>query len=172
MMLLRDAGMEELFDEVVEQFRLSEHGSHGPAHWERVGQFGEEIGERTPGADLKVIRLFALLHDSQRRDEWVDPGHGPRAAEYARTLVAEGWFDLTLTQKRLLFKAIREHSDGKTTTDPTIGSCWDADRLDLDRIGVTPLPELMSTAHGKLLCKSMFAGDLSRDIVYRPELTS
>jgi uncharacterized protein len=35
------------------------------------------------------------------------------------------------------------------SADVLIGMCWDADRLDLTRIGVTPDPALMSTPAGK-----------------------
>lgn len=38
---------------------------------------------------------------------------------------------------------------GLTTTNPTIGCCWDADRLDLGRVGIEPDPELMSTDAGR-----------------------
>ena len=36
-------------------------------------------------------------------------------------------------------------ADGETTTDPTIGCCWDADRLDLGRVGIEPEAEYQST---------------------------
>ena len=32
------------------------------------------------------------------------------------------------------------------TSDPTVGACWDADRLDLPRVWITPDPALLSTA--------------------------
>ena len=38
-----------------------------------------------------------------------------------------------------------EHADGTVSSDPTVGACWDADRLDLPRVGITPRPELFST---------------------------
>jgi uncharacterized protein len=45
--------------------------------------------------------------------------------------------------------ALAEHTDGKRTDDPTIGACWDADRLNLWRLGRKPLPRLLSTAAGR-----------------------
>ena len=38
-----------------------------------------------------------------------------------------------------------EHTDGTISDDPTIGCCWDADRLDLPRVGMQPDPALLST---------------------------
>jgi uncharacterized protein len=55
--------------------------------------------------------------------------------------------------------AIRHHTDGKTSDDPTVGTCWDADRLDLGRVGIIPSPTFMSTPTGKRIAElgSVFA---------------
>jgi uncharacterized protein len=45
--------------------------------------------------------------------------------------------------------ALAGHSDGKTEADVTVQTCWDADRLDLGRIGVYPKTELLCTATAK-----------------------
>ncbi len=39
-----------------------------------------------------------------------------------------------------------EHTFGLCSDDPTVGVCWDADRLHLPRVGTTVDPELISTA--------------------------
>jgi hypothetical protein len=52
-------------------------------------------------------------------------------------------------QRALLAVALAEHSDGTRTDDPTIGVCWDADRLNLWRLGRKPLPRLLSTDAGR-----------------------
>jgi uncharacterized protein len=49
----------------------------------------------------------------------------------------------------LLKEAIRLHTSGLTTNDPTIGTCWDADRLDIGRVGMTPSEKYMSTEAGR-----------------------
>jgi uncharacterized protein len=36
-----------------------------------------------------------------------------------------------------------------------IGACWDADRLDLTRVGIIPDPDMMSTEPGKELAAQM-----------------
>jgi uncharacterized protein len=41
---------------------------------------------------------------------------------------------------------MRLHSDGHTESEPGIVACWDADRLDLGRIGITPEPHRLCTA--------------------------
>jgi uncharacterized protein len=94
------------------------------------------------------VRLFALLHDSCRLDDGEDPDHGPRAAEMLHRIVP-AIFALDRTRLELLKQAILLHTSGRTTEDPTIGTCWDADRLDIGRAGLTPDARYMSTSAGK-----------------------
>ena len=44
-----------------------------------------------------------------------------------------------------LLDGLRLHSDGRVSGDPTIGTCWDADRLHLPRVSIRPDPALFST---------------------------
>ena len=39
--------------------------------------------------------------------------------------------------------------------NPTIDACFDADRLDLGRVGITPDPNKMATAKGKELASRL-----------------
>jgi uncharacterized protein len=99
---------------------------------------------------MVVVRLFAVFHDSRRENDGVDFEHGERGAEYAASLRGT-LFDLSDTHLELLQYACRWHTQGQLSDDPTIGACWDADRLDLTRIGMTPKAEFMSTALGRTL---------------------
>jgi uncharacterized protein len=47
--------------------------------------------------------------------------------------------------------AIRHHSGGEVSTNPTIQSCWDADRLDLGRVGIIPSPKFLSVEASQLI---------------------
>jgi uncharacterized protein len=40
---------------------------------------------------------------------------------------------------------MRLHSDRHVEGEPAIRACWDADRLDLGRVGIEPHPELLCT---------------------------
>jgi uncharacterized protein len=131
-----------LLKAVLAQFRISRHGVHGPSHWARVRSHGFTVGNAT-GADLLVVELFAFLHDSQRENEGVDPNHGSRAAEYASSL-NRGYFDLNGDQLDMLCLAMRGHSDGGIHPEATIQTCWDADRLDLGRVGTKPKARYLS----------------------------
>lgn len=143
---LGHSGLPALAKAVLRRFRLDAAGIHGPAHWLRVRANGLALAARTPGADIHVVELFALLHDSEREDEDRDPGHGERAAALVRRLAARGDLRLPPAGIELLAAACAGHEHPQVSTDPTIGCCWDADRLDLSRLGKRPIPRLLSTA--------------------------
>lgn len=124
---------------------------HGPAHWARVWNNGMAICAHTPEADATVVGMFALLHDTQRENEWHDPQHGDRAAEFAARLYKQGQLPIDGWQLYKLCFAMRLHDKGLTTEDATIGACWDADRLDLPRVGKQPDARYLSTTFAKLL---------------------
>ena len=120
---------------------------HGPSHWRRVEQNGLLLASRT-GADPVVVRLFALFHDSCRSNEGTDDGHGARGAAYA-TKLRGSLYDLDDASFAVLEEACIWHTDRDFSDHPTIGTCWDADRLDLGRVGMIPNPNFMSTTFGK-----------------------
>lgn len=118
---------------------------HGELHWRTVGTNGLWLARSLEGVDTQVVFLFALLHDTMRLNDGHDPEHGRRAAAFAADLYAEGLLEISVSQLDVLLHACGEHADGTVSTEPTVGSCWDADRLDLPRVGITPRPELFST---------------------------
>ena len=126
-------------------YALAWRGTHGLPHWLRVRENGLRLARET-GADTAIVELFALLHDACRRNEDHDPGHGRRGADLARELARAGELpDLGATGLELLCHACAHHTDGTTEGDVTVLTCWDADRLDLGRVGILPLPERLCT---------------------------
>ena len=124
---------------------------HGISHWERVELNGLLLA--TPECDVTVIRLFAYLHDSCREDDSYDEEHGPRAAKMLEGLRKTLLKDLSDQQFETLQEACRLHTSTHRTGNPTIDACFDADRLDLGRVGITPDPNKMATAKGKELTR-------------------
>ena len=106
---------------------------------------GLALAQQTPGADPLVAAIFGMFHDIERHNDGVDPHHGARAAALLRGYGAR---TLGLSEHRmaLLLEACSRHSDGMTHADPTIGVCWDADRLTLWRVGTVPSERFLSTA--------------------------
>jgi uncharacterized protein len=132
---------------VLEDYALPLNGDHGVAHWARVLENGLRLAEETE-ANVEVVRLFAVLHDSRRVNEGTDPQHGPRAAEFAMELRGRV-FDLDDHEFRLLYKACHGHTHERNHPDVTIQTCWDSDRLDLGRVGITPHPTRLCTPAAK-----------------------
>lgn len=132
-----------LLQEILRGYVLPLHGYHGVVHWARVLENGIRVAAAN-GGDAEVVRLFALFHDSRRVNEDVDYGHGTRGGDLARALRGS-LVHLDDARFDLLYEACALHTDGHTTGDPTLLACWDADRLDLGRVGIVPKPELLCT---------------------------
>lgn len=95
---------EKLIEVLRGRFRLDWKGIHGASHWSRVRQSGLLPAERIgPAVNVRVVELFAFLHDSCR------------------------------------------HDDGLQEAEVTVQVCWDADRLDLGRVGHVPDPGRLCT---------------------------
>ena len=135
---------QELVTALRAQFRIAWHGIHGVRHWSRVRLYGLRLASET-GARIDVVEWFAFLHDAAREEEGYDTGHGLRAVALARDLrgpllpIDDSGFDL-------LTHAMTHHSDGLQEGDVTVRTCWDADRLDLPRVGIRPDPARLCTA--------------------------
>ena len=144
----------ELMATVRREFvHIDWHGAHGSRHWARVRLHGLTIAERTQ-ASARVVELFAFLHDARRRDEWLDPGHGIRSARLVQELGART-LRISTEEEELLAYACQYHSDGRMEADVTVQTCWDADRLDLGRVGIRPDPARLCTgAARQLLCSN------------------
>jgi uncharacterized protein len=138
-----------LWKAASDQFPLSALSVHGPAHWRRVERNGLLLATKT-GADETVVRLFALFHDSQRHNENHDPRHGRRGATLAAKMRGK-FFELDDDSFATLVYACTWHTDERQNDDPTIGSCFDADRLDLGRVGIIPDADHMSTTFGRII---------------------
>lgn len=126
-----------LLDRILGDYELDAGGIHGIAHWCRVVRYGLELSAHTK-ADKKIVALFGLLHDSRRLTNGKDDGHGGRAAEYASLLAGEDLLRLDPERLGTLRRACAFHTKGLTpgfTPDATVLTCWDADRLDLVRLG-------------------------------------
>ena len=132
---------------ILDEYTLPLDGDHGITHWARVLENGRRLSEET-GANIEVVSLFAIFHDSRRVNELTDPDHGQRGADFAAEL--RGWlFDLPDHEFNLLFRACVGHTHQRTHPNITIQTCWDSDRLDLGRVGITPHPSRLCTEVAK-----------------------
>ncbi|MCX7422698.1 MAG: hypothetical protein NT013_24605 [Planctomycetia bacterium] len=136
-----------IIESILEEYALPWNGMHGIIHWGRVLENGLRLAKAS-GGDLEVVTLFALFHDSRRINEGRDPGHGSRGA-----LLAEQFrgahFELSDKSFELLQYACTWHTDEVNHEDITVQCCWDADRLDLGRVGMSPNRRFLNTAAAK-----------------------
>ena len=143
---------------ILDEYSLPRNGDHGVAHWARVLENGMWLAKETD-ANIGVVTLFAVFHDSKRVNEITDLGHGQRGADFAAELRGRV-FNLPDDEFTLLYHACAEHTGGKTHDDITVQTCWDADRLDLGRVGIVPhvsklctdaakTPDMFKWAHGR-----------------------
>lgn len=131
------------FHAILLQYRLLPSGVHGVTHWARVAENGRRLAEVT-GAHRDIVTLFAYLHDACRiLEEW-DPDRGPRSAKLAADWRGT-YFDLPPHEFDLLYLACAKQGDGLLEADITLQTCWDADRLDIARVGVTVIPSRLCT---------------------------
>ena len=146
----------ELFD-ITEIKQFAEKGwtlgaTHGLSHWQRVERNGvllsTENGAFREGINIKVVRAFAYLHDKCRVDDWEDLEHGVRAADMLPDIRNTILRDFTDEEVALLEQACRYHTTRRRMGNPTVDVCFDADRLDLGRVGITPDPKKMATEQG------------------------
>ena len=100
-----------------------------------------------------MVELFAYLHDSCRNDNGADLLHGPRAARYIDTLRDTYLKGVSDEEMTLLKEACRLHTTTHRTGNPTIDACFDADRLDLWRVGIIPDPNRLATEKGKEIAR-------------------
>jgi uncharacterized protein len=109
-----------------------------------VLEIGLMLAEHT-GADPDVVAHFAVFHDARRVNEHTDPGHGLRGSDLARELRAD-WLSLSDEQFSALTFACDFHTAGHPHASVTARTCWDADRLDLWRIGIEPNDHYLGTS--------------------------
>lgn len=142
-----------LIEELVASSPAAASLVHGQTHWAAVARNAVMLANRTDGANAYLGLAFALLHDCARKVDGDDPQHGARAAH--RLIELEPLLPRPLTERdrARLIDALIRHDCGTTSDDPVIGVCWDADRLDLGRVGVELDPTYFSTIVGETLAE-------------------
>jgi len=119
---------------------------HGVKHWKQVESNGLYLA-RFNQADPDVISYFAYFHDCMRENEYEDVGHGLRGASFAKK--HRHLIDLNEIQFQKLVDACEGHTHGDRPKCITINTCWDADRLDIGRVGIQPDTKYLYSSEAK-----------------------
>lgn len=129
-------------------------GCHSSRHWHNVGTVGLMLAY-LEGADPTVPLLFSVYHDCRRSNDGYDPEHGLRASRLAISHYALGHLKVNSTQLDKLVYACVHHSDGLLSpNDLEVACCWDADRIDLVRVGFEVDASLLTTSSAKKLASN------------------
>lgn len=140
--------------------RIYDSDIHGIVHWRQV-EFNGLLMAPQLGADIEVVRLFAIFHDSKRMDDGYDETHGPRGAEFAKLCRERKLFQIDDARFEKLYHACKFHTTESHSGDATIDVCYDSDRLDLGRVGIYPDPDKLATEPGKKIARKLQLAGIS-----------
>ena len=155
--------LEAIWERVLKETSVNYYSIHGPEHWARVERNGLYIAEKT-GADKTIVQLFAVFHDCRRINDHIDDGHGLRGAEYAAKIKDE-LIDISADDFDKLYYACEWHTDQNDTDDITVAACWDADRLDIGRVGYIVDARYMNSQPAKEIANSQNFRPLDRILI-------
>ncbi len=132
------------------RFNMPDSPIHALGHCERVLLYALIMGNRIFGDDgeqLEILAHSAVFHDTRRQDDYLDTGHGARAAVYYKEFCEEN-DDITYHPESVLlmryhdlddskgYKAIENEFPADTRrVDKLYDIFKDADALDRWRIG-------------------------------------
>lgn len=134
--------------EVIESFYLQLfNGVHGIDHWTRVLQNGIILCDKNPNLNKNIIIAFSFFHDVGRTREDDEPIHGYNGGR--RLLKYKYKINLTKEEIDKCYEACVDHTHTRHHKDPQIAACWDADRLDLYRVGVMPDVDYLNLEESK-----------------------
>ena len=120
---------------------LSKGRIHGVGHLRRVAYLAGRFA-KVEDVCVKEAVIGGFLHDCARKDDRGGRTHAHESGDLALDIMLEHWPDVDLDK---IYSAIYNHADGLTTDDHLTGCIWDADRIALTRLGITPDPKLLST---------------------------
>ena len=152
-MIDMDYHIEQLRDYAMSHTSMGYYSVHGIDHWDRVADNADLLVNAD--VDLLVVKAFAYVHDVERFDDFEDAQHGPRAAILVDRIRSTVLSFLNDQQIEQLKQACRLHTSTWKTEDATVNACFDADRLDLGRVGICPNPEKMATMEGRKIAEKM-----------------
>lgn len=148
---------------------------HGERHWSHVNHLGMKLADlmKLNPIQKRCVEVFSWTHDLARKDDNGGNEHAIEGARYFAREVVTLFPDIDEIQIEIIAAAIKYHSDGLCSEEAhhmgffehinvhkedvirIIGCCWDADRLDLIRLGIPPREKYMSTPYwGELVTLS------------------
>ena len=141
----------DLIDKLQKDSKLFHSPIHGFKHWRTVEKNGLYLSNFN-GGNPKIISYFAYFHDCMRVNEHIDNGHGYRGGRYA--MLNKELLGLSDEDLRILYRACAGHTGGVNPSCDTIACCWDADRLDIRRVGADLKLKFFNTKEARRMVKN------------------
>ena len=147
-------------DSLVHKAKIDFNGVHGFAHWRAVYRNGLML---MPSIDKYILFYFSVFHDFFRENDMADSAHG-KSALYAIPSIEPTIRMFSKdrgkvkSQIEILSFALEHHDDtpedyaaikNPLKDNQTVQILLDADRLDLGRVGITPLSEYLLTEQAR-----------------------
>lgn len=154
---------------IIEEFYLKDSFIHGAAHWSRVYHYGHILSELND-FDKENIAFFSIFHDSKRFNDDYDPEHGLRGAEFFKKL--SKIIDITNEQKEIIYEACKKHNYQQEADSLEVGLCFDADRLDLWRVGINPNDDYLHIKQSKSFEMKKFTKDMTLNNQFYTKLST
>ena len=142
---------DEILKLLKEHALLFNSDIHGITHWKSVERNGLYLTKFTD-ADPRVVSLFAYFHDCMREHDGYDVKHGLWGAKFAKH--NRELLNISDSQIDQLYRACAGHTGGRKPSDVTIATCWDADRLDIGRVGIDVNPAYLFSDEAKRIAES------------------
>ena len=143
--------IERLIHAVEAESSFKDSKYHGNQHWRCVSMVGSRLAKQE-GINPLLPLLFGIFHDSMRENDDDDPYHGRRGAGLAVEMYQQGLLPISEAMLSKLVHACNTHTEAPATYDPHAGVCYDADRLNLWRVGIEPHQKYISTDAGLQSC--------------------
>lgn len=159
----KDIHIKRLREYAIKHSILGDYSVHGVSHWDRVARNADIL--ITSDVDDLVVKAFAYIHDVERVNDSDDLQHGPRAAMLVDEIRSSELSFLNDQEIEQLKEACRLHTLRHRTEDATVNACFDADRLDLGRVGITPNPDKMATIQGRILADKIMEVNPKEDLL-------
>ncbi|MDO4555834.1 MAG: hypothetical protein Q4B70_11900 [Lachnospiraceae bacterium] len=96
-------------------FWLKNSEKHTKLHCARVMLYALLIGmqKKLPEDELEVLAQACAFHDSRRQDDWLDTGHGKRAAEYYENYCKENPEQIRYDKRTKLIMEYHDRDDSE-----------------------------------------------------------
>lgn len=152
-------------ENVVPYLSFSNSNIHGIKHLRKVAYLAGRFATCL-NTNIEAAVIGGYLHDCARIDDGVGNHHAHKSAVLAEKILNEIYPNYV--ESKTIYNAIYSHADGLISDDKIIGCVWDADRLNLIRLGIIPQLDLLSTP----VARRLLSRFLNSELIHRVRMVA